>query len=206
MPQAAPLAPPAAATPGEPAPSPEAAAAAPAPRARAIAATTATRTTTTTTTSTASTETAVSLTNVARRPAPAPATVTADAATASHLDTPPVVNRVEITGSSIHRTPSAWPDGLGDAARRGDLAALDRLLPGAPAHPGGVDAEDDQGHTALWTAVQARQAGSVRRLLQAGADPSHRGAAGIDTPLELARRAGPADVRTLLEAAATPAH
>ena len=65
---------------------------------------------------------------------------------------------------------------------------------------GVLDARDEQGRTALVVAIQAGDAQSVRRLLEAGADPRLPDGQGI-TPLEHARRRGDVRIVELVEAA-----
>lgn len=93
---------------------------------------------------------------------------------------------------------------LHDAARRGDLAALERLLAaGAP-----VDAVDRAGATPLYIAADEGRAAVVAWLLAAGGNPRHQmpgpfGSAG--TPIHAAIRYGHLDVvRVLLEAGVDP--
>ena len=58
--------------------------------------------------------------------------------------------------------------GLHAAAHRGDGAAVQRLAANKPA----LEARDAAGRTPLHVATFARQAGAVKTLLQAGADPA----------------------------------
>lgn len=93
---------------------------------------------------------------------------------------------------------------LHDAARRGDLAALETLLAAGAA----VDATDSGGATALYLAAGEGQASVVARLLAAGADP-RRPAQGpfgsTGTPIHVAARHGHLEVvRLLLEAGVDP--
>lgn len=83
-----------------------------------------------------------------------------------------------------------------EAAREGDLKSLEALLDGGT----DVDAEDEQGWTALSWAAGQGHADLVRLLLERGADPIH---AGRDqrTPLMIARAAGRRDAAELLRAA-----
>ncbi|MGH8706844.1 MAG: ankyrin repeat domain-containing protein [Burkholderiales bacterium] len=93
---------------------------------------------------------------------------------------------------------------LHDAARRGDLAAIDRLL----AAGAKVDAIDGGGATPLYVAANEGHAAVVPRLLKAGGDPRHRvmgftGSTG--TPIHAATRQGHLSVvRVLLEAGVDP--
>lgn len=93
---------------------------------------------------------------------------------------------------------------LHDAARRGDLAAVEKLLGGGAR----VDAVDGNGATALYVAASEGHAPLVARLLKAGGDPRHRvmgftGSTG--TPIHAAARGGHLDVvRLLLEAGVDP--
>ncbi|MEO6407268.1 MAG: ankyrin repeat domain-containing protein [Burkholderiaceae bacterium] len=57
--------------------------------------------------------------------------------------------------------------GLHAAAKRGDVAAIDRLVPGSRA---ALEARDGYGRTPLHVATFARQRAAVRALLAAGAD------------------------------------
>ncbi|WP_439520108.1 hypothetical protein [Hydrogenophaga sp.] len=66
-----------------------------------------------------------------------------------------------------------------------------------------VNAIDAQGRTALMRAALRGDAARVRRLLEAGADPARRDAAGRNAA-ELAREAGHAEVQAILEAASAP--
>ena len=98
-----------------------------------------------------------------------------------------------------------------DAARAGDLAALDRILTDAPDV---VRAKDDDGRTLLDLACQAAtgdiaipldpgtpgQHAAVDRILEAGADPSSADPDGW-TPLHIAAMAGHADLARRLIAA-----
>jgi cytochrome c len=93
---------------------------------------------------------------------------------------------------------------LHDAARRGDLAAVERLLSaGAP-----VDATDGGGATPLYLAAGEGHAAVVTRLLAAGGNPRRQalgpfGSTG--TPIHTAVRHGHLDVvRLLLEGGVDP--
>jgi cytochrome c len=93
---------------------------------------------------------------------------------------------------------------LHDAARRGDLAAVERLLAtGAP-----VDAPDGGGATPLYLAASEGHAAVVARLLAAGGNPRRQvpGPFGsIGTALHAAARSGQLGVvRALLEAGVDP--
>jgi len=83
------------------------------------------------------------------------------------------------------------PANLHEAARLGDVAAIDRLLPGTK-----VDALED-GATPLMLAARHCHPAAVQRLLRAGAQPDLAGEAG-QTPLMLATDSGDVDVITLL--------
>ncbi len=86
-------------------------------------------------------------------------------------------------GASI-ASPSAIADpsaALRDAARRGDVSALRRLL----ADPPNIDARDASGRTALMLAVLQGQKEAVNTLLAAGADPNAADTSGT-TPLQVA--------------------
>jgi len=93
---------------------------------------------------------------------------------------------------------------LHDAARRGDLAAVERLLAAGAA----VDATDGAGATPLYLAAGEGHAAVVVRLLSAGANPQRQvsgpfGSTG--TPIHAAIRYGHLDVvRALLEAGVDP--
>ena len=93
---------------------------------------------------------------------------------------------------------------LHDAARRGDLAAVERLLAAGAT----VDATDGGGASALYLAAGEGQAAVVVRLLSAGANPQRQvsgpfGSTG--TPMHAAIRYGHLDVvRALLEAGVDP--
>ena len=93
---------------------------------------------------------------------------------------------------------------LHDAARRGDLAAVERLL----AAGAQVDATDGGGATPLYLASGEGHTAVVARLLAAGGDP-RRPASGpfgsTGTPIHAAVRYGHLDVvRVLLEAGVDP--
>jgi cytochrome c len=93
---------------------------------------------------------------------------------------------------------------LHDAARRGDLAAVERLL----AAGAQVDATDGGGATPLYLAAGEGHAAVVARLLAAGGDP-RRPASGpfgsTGTPIHAAVRYGHLDVvRVLLKAGVDP--
>jgi ankyrin repeat protein len=93
---------------------------------------------------------------------------------------------------------------LHDAARRGDLAALEKLL--AARAP--VDPADGSSATPLYLAAAEGHATVVARLLAAGADPRRQaqgpfGSTG--TPIHVAARYGHLEVvRVLLEAGVDP--
>jgi cytochrome c len=98
----------------------------------------------------------------------------------------------------------AYAAELHDAARRGDLAAVERLL----AAGAQVDATDGGGATPLYLAAGEGHAAVVARLLAAGGDP-RRPASGpfgsTGTPIHAAVRYGHLDVvRILLEAGVDP--
>lgn len=102
--------------------------------------------------------------------------------------------------------PSAAQDDNADAMAEG--APLPRAqarseAPGASAREVDVNAIDAQGRTALMRAALRGDAARVRRLLEAGADPARRDAAGRNAA-ELAREAGHAEVLAILEAASVP--
>ena len=105
------------------------------------------------------------------------------------------VQRAEITGSTLKRigAPDAAP-ALHAAADRGDVEALKTLLADPAAR---VDAPDAAGRTALLHAVLAQQAGAVRLLIAAGADPAHADPAGL-TPRAAAQAGGNAEIAALL--------
>ena len=107
----------------------------------------------------------------------------------------PNVQRLGITGSSIKRIdgPGIAP-ALHAAADRGDVEALKTLLAEPAAR---VDAPDAAGRTALLHAVLAQQAGAVRLLVAAGADPAHADPAGL-TPRAAAQAGGNAEIAALL--------
>ncbi len=93
---------------------------------------------------------------------------------------------------------------LHDAARRGDLAAVERLLAGGAQ----VEATDSGGATPLYVAAGEGHAAVVARLLAGGADP-RRPALGpfgsTGTPIHAAIRYGHVKVvRVLLEAGVDP--
>jgi cytochrome c len=93
---------------------------------------------------------------------------------------------------------------LHDAARRGDLAAVERLLAGGVR----VDAVDGNGATPLYVAASEGHSALVIRLLKAGGDPRQRamgpfGSTGA--PIHVAAREGHLEVvRVLLEAGVDP--
>jgi hypothetical protein len=97
-------------------------------------------------------------------------------------------------GSLMAAGARVLPPPLHAAADRGDVETLKRLLAN-PSTP--VDAPDATGRTALLHAVLAQQAGAVRLLLAAGADPARADQAGL-TPREAARTGASAEIATLL--------
>jgi hypothetical protein len=112
-----------------------------------------------------------------------------DAPAASKLQ---VVNESSLAAAGARARQAATP--LHTAADRGDVEALKTLL----AAPGArVDAPDATGRSALLHAVLAQQAGAVRVLLAAGADPARADSSGL-TP-RAAAQAGPnAEIAALL--------
>ena len=124
------------------------------------------------------------------------------------------VQRAEITGSAIKRidgaeAASAAPrlklamadnpprprsTSLQAAADHGDLEALRALLADPATR---VDTPDAAGRTALLHAVLAQQAGAVRLLLSAGADPLRADPAGL-TPRAAAQAGASAEIAALL--------
>jgi hypothetical protein len=102
-----------------------------------------------------------------------------------------------VSGSLVGASARLLQAPLHAAADRGDIEALKKLL----ANPATlVDAPDATGRTALLHAVLAQQAGAVRLLLAAGADPAHADLAGL-TPRAAAQTGASAEIATLL---ATP--
>ena len=93
---------------------------------------------------------------------------------------------------------------LHDAARRGDLAAVERLL----AAGAQVDATDGGGATPLYLAAGEGHAAVVARLLAGSGDPRHPASGpfgSTGTPIHAAVRYGHLDVvRVLLEAGVDP--
>lgn len=85
---------------------------------------------------------------------------------------------------------------LRDAARRGDVSTLQRLL----ADKLNIDARDAAGRTALMVAVRAGQQQAVTTLLAAGADPNAADASGA-TPLQVALANADSAIATALEQA-----
>lgn len=94
---------------------------------------------------------------------------------------------------------AASGDALRLAARTGDLAALDRLLRDASAARA-LNAADDSGRTPLMLAAMNGQAGSVKRLLAAGAQKTLVDRDGLDA-LAHARQLGFGQISALLQAA-----
>ncbi|HJS38656.1 MAG TPA: ankyrin repeat domain-containing protein [Burkholderiales bacterium] len=94
--------------------------------------------------------------------------------------------------------------GLHDAARRGDLAAVEKLL----AAGARVDATDGGSATPLYLAAGEGHAAVVARLLAAGGNPRHQALSSFGstgTPIHAAARNGHLDVvRLLLEAGVDP--
>lgn len=93
---------------------------------------------------------------------------------------------------------------LHDAARRGDLAAVERLLSDGAQ----VEATDGSGATPLYVAASEGHAAVVARLLAAGGDPRRQASGSFGstgTPIHAAVRHGHLDVvRLLLEAGVDP--
>ena len=101
-----------------------------------------------------------------------------------------------VSGSLVGASARLLPAPLHAAADRGDVEALKNLL----ANPATlIDAPDATGRTALLHAVLAQQAGAVRLLLAAGADPARADQAGL-TPRAAARTGASAEIATLLAA------
>lgn len=93
---------------------------------------------------------------------------------------------------------------LHDAARRGDLAAVEKLLTaGAP-----VDATEGAGATPLYLAAGEGHAAVAARLLATGANPRHQASGpfgSTGTPIHVAARHGHLEVvRVLLKAGVDP--
>ena len=93
---------------------------------------------------------------------------------------------------------------LHDAARRGDLAAVEKLL----AAGAQVDATDGSGATPLYLAAGEGHAAVAARLLAAGANPRHPASGpfgSTGTPIHVAARYGHLEVvRLLLKAGVDP--
>ena len=82
------------------------------------------------------------------------------------------------------------------AAKRGDTNELHRLL----AQGGGLEGRSRRGATPLIAAADAREHGTMRYLLEAGADPNTRAASGGMTAIIVAGSiVDPEGVRLLLE-------
>lgn len=122
--------------------------------------------------------------------APRPAFSSAGLADAAKKSAPAVA------GSLTTASARLLPPSLHAAADRGDLEALKKALAN-PATP--VDSPDATGRTALLHAVLAQQAGAVRLLLAAGADPARADQAGL-TPRAAAQTGASAEIATLLAA------
>lgn len=104
----------------------------------------------------------------------------------------------------VDARPAATAEGLRDAVKRGDAAALRSLL-AAGVPPGGTDTT---GHTLLHVACLFDRGECAAVLLEAGADAGVRNAAG-ETPLDVAPPALAARLRARaaeLAAAAAAAH
>jgi cytochrome c len=108
------------------------------------------------------------------------------------------------TGLALLITLQAAATELHDAARRGDVAAVERLL----AAGAQVDATDGSGATALYVAASEGHAAVVARLLAAGGDPRRQASGSFGstgTPIHAAIRHGHLGVvRALLEAGVDP--
>ncbi len=136
---------------------------------------------------------------VPRRVALAPLAKATAEGTASVAAAEPAPQRLEITGSSLKRVDAADAAAvptLQTAADRGDVETLKTLLAAPAAH---VDAPDAAGRTALLHAVLAQQAGAVRLLVAAGADPARADPAGL-TPRAAAQAGASAEIAALLAA------
>lgn len=105
------------------------------------------------------------------------------------LDSMPIPARDGLVSAYGYRdvVPTDDPVDLGEAARRGSLASLDRL---ATAAKGGVNRADDFGLTPLAWAIVYRRMDHARALLKHGASPSGAACRPADdplSPLQLAR-------------------
>ncbi len=150
-------------------------------------------------------------------PAPAPPTAGREAPAPHAEDTPAFVQNSIAPPSSPAARPEAQaaaaagaarqafssaraspandpPAALREAAQRGDLTALRRLLAESPA----LDARDAGGRTALMLAVLHGHQEAVNALLAAGADPNAADANGT-TPLQAALAGGHSAIAVALE-------
>ena len=116
----------------------------------------------------------------------------------------PVSRFVAGTGLALLVALEAAATELHDAARRGDLAAIERLLAGGAQ----VEATDGSGATPLYVAASEGHAAVVVRLLAAGGDPRRQASGSFGstgTPIHVAIRHGHLGVvRLLLEVGVDP--
>ena len=127
-------------------------------------------------------------------PAPSPGVQEIEAVTVAPVAAPSPSSQADVPAAPVTGQKLVLAQALAMAAAKGDLAETGRLL-GQGADPN-VNVDPD-GRDALFAAVVADQAGTLKLLLQHGADPNHKNEAGKE-PIDQALDQGRVDLAALL--------